>query len=234
VLNISIHPYTIALRGENIMPLPMTRQEARDFRAGTHYGYDPYEKRYLDTIRNFEELPHCIHFYYMGFDGAKEDYRHYFFDNANDAIPYTDVPSIMEKLARNAVLKDYNPPKHGNSFDDIVWRRRCYLAVVMNSDIFSFWEDAAIRFVQKNNSKENMSFFDADDFPIDIAKPGGGTVRRTGFFCINHMKRDSYGHNLLPTDKRYHSFELVFRIGGGQQPWYYDPGGTNQGPPETP
>lgn len=218
------------------MPAPMIDEEVERFLAGAHHGYDPYEKRYLTPTptQNFDVLPHCLHFYYMTFDGAKEDYRHYYYDNGKDPIKYDDVPELMKKLAKNAVLKDYNPPKHGKDFLDIVWRRRCYVAAVIDTDLYKFWNGGGLRFVDKNGGKENKSFFDARDFPITIATATGGTVDRTGFYCINHMKRDDAGANINPQESIFYSYELVFRLGGGTRPWYYDPGGTNQGPPETP
>ena len=217
------------------MPLPMTTQETEAFFEDVHYGYNPYEERYLNGTTNFTTLPHCMHFYYMGFDGAKQDFRHYYHDNGDDPIAYDYVPTLMGKLARNAVFKDYNPPKHGEDFRDIVWRRRSYVAVLMNSPLYKFWNNAGLHFLDKNNGTENFSFFDARDFMLDVPAIGGGMVARSAMFCMNHMKKDAIGNNIDSGQSLFYSYEFVFQLGNmTDQPWRYDPGGTNQGPPETP
>lgn len=215
------------------MPLPMDSQDREAFVNRQHHGFDPYERRYLDQIAGFERLPKCIHFYYMGFDGAKQDFRHYYLSNGKDEIAYSDVPKIIRRLARNAVLKDHNPPKHGIDFKEIIFRSRSYVAVLMDSPFFSVWQNGGLIFRPKNGGMENFSFFDADDIFVDVPA-AAGTISRSAFFCINHMKGDAAGTDLGPSEARFYSFDLVFRLGTLEDPWEYDPGATNQGPPEDP
>jgi len=216
------------------MPLPMTKGEARRFFNKAHHGYDPYEKRYNPTGLNFSYLPHCVHFYYVGFENNIEDIRHYYLDNGKEPIPYDGadgIEEVTEQLAANAARRDHVPPYHGQGFQGIVWRRISYLVFLIDHDLFKYWPDGGIVFNPKNSGTENHSFFDAKNFEVDVPV-GNITKKRSAICLINHMKKDNGGTNLdIPEP---YSFSLVYKVGGSKEPYAHDPGGTNEGPSVPP
>lgn len=214
------------------MPIPLTPEELESFTSGQLHGQDPYEDRLGNGT--FVTVPHCMYFIHVGLDSANvEDVKHYYHDDGSNPILYNDTEALVKKLADNASLKDYVPPQHGAAFLDMVWRRKSYFAFVIDHPLYVVWPDKGIEFNNKGGGLPNHTFFDAKDFSVFVRRLDGTTVQRTAFLCINHMK-DAAGGDLADGAKEFFSFSLLLKFGNFPEPVKYDPGGTNQGPPELP
>jgi hypothetical protein len=196
------------------------------------YGEDPYGAP--PGLANSAILePHCIYFIYVGLDNFKlEDVKHYFYDNGPTPLSFADAQARVEQLASNASMNDSVPPQHGYGFKNMIWRRRSYLAFVIDHPVYTTWPGKAIEFNDKEDAVRNHTFFNGRGFDVSVNKPGG-TVQRSAFMCINYM-RDESGKPLPSDKKERFSFALLLKAGDMNEPWKYDPGGTNQGPPVDP
>ena len=112
---------------------------------------DVYEERLKAPrpLPGFDYVPRCIYFYYVRIDNSgmvRAD--HYFYANgpADDPsqwqpIPYADAVDrngIIRTLALNArpSTRIKNPPKlDSDSFDNVVWNRRSYVAIFFDEGI---------------------------------------------------------------------------------------------------
>lgn len=223
-------------------------------RADKGINHDIYEKRLIKTPKptpGYKYVPRCIYFYYVRFDkNGKVRVDHYFWPPTKPStwkpIPHADVPDIMKKLALNARprTKKKNPKKDkkSNNFEPFPWTRRSYIAV--------FIDEANLRFAKRDDGRSsvvfnteegeaNHSFFDGEDCDLEMPIGNDGTSfdRRSAIYFINHMKgKDGYD---LGDDHESFKFNLNMiatfanssKAGARLQ---FDPGGTNQGPPEQP
>lgn len=193
----------------------------------------------------FRYVPYFIYFYYIKVGGAGGlDVRHYEYHDGpfNSQLPWTeipfaDVPSIIAQLTQDA--RDGVLPS-GQNFRNIVWRRRSYLAFVVDDENWEFQTlaqgRAAIQFNMAKGSTPNHSFFDARDIQISV-----GADQRAAIFMVNHMRSNANGDELgavgQPRSQRF-EFDLCvdagYATGGERIAITLDPGGTNQGPPAQP
>lgn len=217
------------------MPLPMSPEQLARFQQSDLFGHDVYEHRLLDGSPGFTDKPHCMYYYYLGFRDSKlPDVRHYYHDNGTNPIEYLETPTLIEKLTANALRRDGIPPPVGNGFLNLIWRRKSYLAFVMDSEMFQFIRERALHFEEKDNGTPNHSFFDGGDYSFLAPLPGGGAKQMTAFYCINHMKSDEAGTDIPDGVSQPFSFSLIFSVGNLPGPWTYDPGGINTGPAVAP
>jgi hypothetical protein len=215
------------------MPVPLSVEELQNFHGDTLYGEDPYgPPPDIETGAALE--PHCIYFIYVGLDKFQlEDVKHYFYDNGPTPLSSAEAQARVEQLASNASINDSVPPQHGYGFKNMIWRRRSYLAFVIDHPVYTTWPGKAIEFNGKDGALRNHTFFNGRGFNVSVKRPGGITEQRSAFMCINYMRNAS--GDPLPADRpEKFSFALLLRAGNMNEPWKYDPGGTNQGPPVDP
>jgi hypothetical protein len=208
---------------------------------------------------NHQKVPRSIYFYYLSLNSnGGLDVRHYFYPggdhtsttnpvNPNDwpDIPNTDealVP-ILKNLIANARAKGNAYPLLGSGLQGIEWYRKSYFVLFIDEETWSLHQDSAtgqsaVLFVTNQQEGKygtpNHSFFDGRNLTVRMP----GEEPRSGFVCINHMKRDAAGEDLRTNDKQVYVFKLFFNVEfvTGETPLtvIFDPDGTNLGPPLGP
>lgn len=221
-----------------------------DTSKGTNHSV--YEKRLTKTPKptpGYTYVPHCIYFYYVRFDtNGKVRVDHYLWPPTKPdkwtPIPHAAVPGIMEALIVNARprTKKKKPKKlDSNNFDPVPWSRKSYVAIFIDEANWRFSKEGDGRPSVVFNTDEgaaNHSFFDAVDVLFDV--PIYGTKdsdRRSGIYFVNHMKGmdgedigddvETFKFNL----NLIAGFANTSQVGARLQ---FDPGGSNEGPPEQP
>lgn len=221
-----------------------------DTSKGTNHSV--YEKRLTKTPHptpGYTYVPCCIYFYYVRFDrDGRVRVDHYLWPPTKPSkwipIPHSAVPKIMDDLILNARprTKKKNPKKlKSNNFNPVPWARKSYVAIFVDEANWRFSRESDGRPSVLFNTDEgsaNHSFFDAVDvvFEVPIGE-SGAFDRRSGIYFINHMKGldgedlgddlESFKFNLNLTAE----FANTSKVGARLQ---FDPGGTNQGPPQQP
>lgn len=213
--------------------------------------HDVYEKRLTKTPHptpGYDYVPYCIYFYYVRFDeNGKVRVDHYFWPPTSPdkwtPIPHDKVPKIMKKLAINGrPRKKKDPPKDkSNNFDPFPWKRKSYVAIFIDEADWRFSKNDDGRPSIIFNTEEgeaNHCFFDADDCYFDMPiKNTKKTDRRWGVYFVNHMKgKDGYDVGDEPEKFKF-NLNLVATYSNSSAAGarlQFDPGGTNQGPPEQP
>jgi hypothetical protein len=215
--------------------------------------HDVYDKRLIATppTPGFDQDPQCIFFYYVRIDGngmVRAD--HYFYCERQTGggcspIPHADVPGILYNLALNArpstTVK--NPPKlPDNSFERIEWKHKSYMAIFFDEANWAFHRrnggKPSVAFNTDGGATPNHSFFDAADVELDMPnRRTGGTDKRSAIYLVNHMKGED-GQDLGAVREVY-KFDMFLeaKYAESQAPAMtviFDPGGTNQGPPQPP
>jgi hypothetical protein len=210
----------------------------RSSTSSTHH--DAYEAKLGQP--NFDKKPHTMYFYYLDWlDNGLLDVRHYKHFNGDLPIEAADLPRLLHILARNAIDGGSAPPSAGRFFEDIEWDTKSYIAFMMRSDLWKLRKGVAIAF--DPGRRKNQSFFDAQDFDIDISAAGNGSEVASAVCCVDHLKRTDAGDDLGtdaaghpgPKEKQTFKFSLAFDI--SYMPGKVitiDPDGTNVGPPLPP
>lgn len=197
--------------------------------------------------------PHCVYFYYVRFDhnGALRVDHYFYIDGPVDdpsewkQIDYDDMPDIIAKLARNGRPDTYkDPPKlPQHNFENIVWKRRCYIAIFVDEANWKLHKRAngagAIVFNTDKGSTPNSSFFDAADIEIDMSDTGDGSDMRSAIYFVNHLTCETGGSVGHEQNRSEYIFDVYFDVAFADpaaEPAkiVFDPGGTNQGPPQQP
>jgi hypothetical protein len=220
---------------------------------------DVYDKRLTadPPPPGFDYIPRCMYFYYVRIDASgMVRVDHYFYPNgpADDPgqwrpIPYaeaTDPGGIVKRLALNArpSMRVKNPPKlDSDSFENVVWTRRSYVAIFFDEGNWAFHRRIgnrpSVAFNVSEGHKPNRSFFDAADLIVDMPnRRTGGTDNRTAIVFVNHMKDGDNDGDLGGRADTY-KFDMYLlakyaRSGAPAMTVIFDPGGTNQGPPLDP
>jgi hypothetical protein len=153
------------------------------------------------------------------------------------------LPDLLRDLTLNARNKDYSPPAIGSFWNDIVWRRRSYVAFVIDEPAFQFrkYKDGGGIFFDPSK-QNNHSFFDAKDTDVDVSTAHDGSAKISGVYCINHMKGDDQkwddlGNGLPPGKTAAQSYKFSLGYEAVTNPgkiMTFDPDGTNVGPPPPP
>jgi hypothetical protein len=214
---------------------------------------------------NFTDVPCCIYFYYIRVNtNGRLFVTHHFYPGGNPNDP-TNPPNsadwhaiardpqqltpILEMLAQDARplgAKAY--PPIGDSFDQIRWRRKSYIALFIDEASWTLAPKDGVTFITDYKGgvagTPNHSFFDALDLPLTMPirrpKPGGPyTDQRSALVFINHMKADDAGNDLTYNDppQLFHfliTFNVAFQNGVKGMTVIFDPDGTNEGPPLPP
>ena len=222
--------------------------------AGGQTNHDIYEKRLTANpiIRKFEAVPHCVYFYYVRIDNSgKIRVDHYLYvkrdsSGASEEIPHGDVPDILRALALNArpstATKD--PPKlNTNNFAKIPWKYRSYIAIFFDEANWAFEKRAnglAAVVFDPALGQPNNSFFDGKDVHLDMPnRRTGRTDKRTAVYFINHVKKNSDGDDMDSGQEQNFKFDMWLTAQFAETSATgmrinFDPGGTNQGPPQDP
>ncbi len=218
-----------------------------------------YDQRLLDsTFPNHQYVPHCIYFFYIRVNGngaLKVDHYFYFKGPPDDPmkwekLEYNDVinvEGIIKQLALNARPSGVkNPaPLPDHNFANIILRRKSYVVFFLDEANWAFHKQSGGRFAMafnegKSGNQPNHSFFDGHD--LEIQMPIFGTQdedTRTGVLLVNHMKSDAVGTDLVMGEEPEFAFDMYFDVefadpSSQRLTVIFDPGGTNQGPPEIP
>jgi hypothetical protein len=172
----------------------------------------------------YDLTPYCMYFYYDGVPATSGGprIRHYY-HQSDDPIEDGQLKDLITSLAKEARLP--STPFIGSDWLYMYWNRICYIAILVDRPSFLLKKKNALRFTRKNGGHVNHTFFDAQDFDIDL-----GTDKRTAVCFINHMKKDQSGA-LLIQGHQYFNFEFPV---GSKYLLYADSGGTNMGPPVPP
>lgn len=235
------------------------RQDEIALRTGAP-NHDVYERRLAAGIPGFTAVPHSMHFYYMRIDrDGRLRVAHYTYVDGNPADPDTWQPieysearlrPLVETLARNARPSGLkNPPRDPEeNFQNIVWRRKSYIAIFLDEAHWKFHkypaQDSAVVFItEPKNGKtgtQNHSFFDAMDLELDMPINGGpATDKRSAIVFVNHMKGDEQGNDIGDGVEQFFQFKMFLDAAfatGQAVPMtvIFDPDGTNMGPPIGP
>ena len=221
--------------------------------AGLQVGtnHDVYDKRLKmpNPWPPFDYVPHYIYFYHIRLsENANLLVDHYEYrdgpdpDNPVDlaAIPYDRVPAIVKRLTEDAKSNLRQPT--GSDFVDIKWKRRSYVAFVLDEPNWTFHKRDADRcsivFNLAKDSSPNQSFFDAEDLDLLIRNPDTGEDEPcSGVYMINHMTKDAEGNPVGDPGQEFFFDMYVdakYARTNGKMTVILDPGGTNQGPPQQP
>jgi len=225
--------------------------------------YDVYKRRLkTDPSGNFQYTPYWAYFYYIYFDNVgRLKIRHYTYSETPPGdglgeIEYseTKLTAIAQDLAQNArrgildKLRE-NPEKDGENFENVVWNKKSYVIFFVDQPGWIFHdEDVKEPGVAFSAATPNHSFYDAMRLTVPMAKiDPTDDGSRTAIVLVNHMKHDDDGHDLEghPTPvydpKRRQKFEFALALDvhfanstAAPVMVTIDPGGTNQGPPESP
>lgn len=198
---------------------------------------DPYKARRKET--KFRKKPYCVYFYHVGAkdpDTGRRPVKYYYYSEPN-AISRGEFERIAVELGVNARREPGAPPSHGSEPDQEIWIRKSYIMILVDDPTARF--GTPMLKVEQTESANggvtypNHSFYDAEEFRVELPSPDGGTETCQVVVCTNHMKRDVEGNDQLPKDLQHYKFTLNFDPpeGPGFLP---DSGGTNQGGPIPP
>ena len=207
-----------------------------------------------DHYPNHQAVPRSIYFYYVRINTTGDLYvRHYFYPGGGHNDPQNptnpaDWPEIrnddqvlvpiVQDLVANARVNGTKYPLVGSEFLDIRWRRKSYVILFIDEGNWSVHTGSsgnpAVLFITTGGGTPNHSFFDGRN--LDIPMPEGDV--RSAFSCINHMKRNDAGDDLLATDDQFFQFKIFFDVkfasGARALTVIFDPDGNNSGPPIGP
>jgi hypothetical protein len=194
----------------------------------------------------------------MGDQGPIEA-RHYYYSHGEKKLRFRSVKRIIRELGLNARSDKETPhsgvpPIHGTAFQDIYWRRKSYLVILIDykngAKKWGLEKLNALTFIPDTTLgyEENHSFFDGRDYEVDLSDRKDGSEMRAAICCINHLTKNdqgddlSYENNKLGTQgfKLHINFDPPFvetsKAHGRSDVviMYPDSGGTNMGPPVPP
>jgi hypothetical protein len=218
--------------------------------------YPVSERRLGDPqFPNHQRAPCSIYFYYVRINTTGDLYvRHYFYPGGNHedvnnpadpatwpAIPNDDqvIIPILQDLVANARANGARFPLVDADFQNIRWHRKSYVVLFIDEENWTMHRGStgnpAFLFITTGGGTPNHSFFDGRN--VDIPMPQGASAR-SAFLCINHMKRDAAGNDLLPGDDQFFQFKVFFDVkftsGSRALTVIFDPDGNNLGPPIPP
>lgn len=253
----------------------VARQDDAATQAGVR-NHKVTDRRYAAGTPHYTDLPCCMYFYYVRVNSdGKLLVSHYFHprgnpdDEDNPGDPTTWPPivydakdpvvlkNLITKLALNARPLDgrseRDPPKRGDNFKNLYWRRKSYIVIFMDEVNWKLHEldkdNPSIVFITDPKDGvtglANHTFFDALELsitmPIKHPKPDGPrTDERSAIVFINHMKADDNGRDLDDwDDPQKFQFKIIFRVAyvdgtDDGMTVIFDPDGTNEGPPIGP
>lgn len=129
--------------------------------------------------------------------------------------------------------------KIGENLVDLVWKKPCFLYLILDSDSADFIDDefpehdplffVARKPVLGSNPAEYLEYDENASFYNGTVLPVGG---RSAFRCVNYMK-DENGNDIKFPKQRFYGFEIRYLspIGNNRVVQVIDPDGQNQGPP---
>jgi hypothetical protein len=218
-----------------------------------------YDQKLKKDKPKFRYKPRCMYFYYVRLEPEGTlTVRHYFWPNVDPLKPdewqpieVGDLREIVTKRAQNARDEGQDPPVDpppSINFSNIVWRHKSYVVIFIDEDKWTLHKKQnkkpPVVFNLKEGSTPNHTFYDADDFDVDMPVPGYAAkkMKCSVVYFINHMKREG-GDDLEEDDgpngdgREFYHFDLFFEVATTQgtnasMTVIIDPTGTNQGPPE--
>ncbi|MEO1046111.1 MAG: hypothetical protein AAFX04_11780 [Pseudomonadota bacterium] len=194
--------------------------------------------------------PKVLFLYYIYMDEFNNMIvRHFIFDEGRPIAPGYDLDKCIDFTvisAENAIFHPDDPLLDGVfasrevNFENIVFKEKCYVALVLGNPNWRFHSElngkSAIKFVYEdelgNFYGPNNHFRDGKDILVDLSQHGAGDYR-SGFCMINHIV-DGPG----PISKfKFDIFvNILFGVGGkgsAEKTIIIDPTGENQGPPPS-
>lgn len=210
--------------------------------------HDVYDTRLHNP--KYDVVPWIIYFYYIAFDHQGQPVIRHYFHNEQKEIPQDQIKDKIKDLAMRARKSDPTLRIIGYDFHKIEWKHKSYIAIFMDSPYWkilprdSHPDRSAVVFNTKKNGGPNNSFFDAEDFTVDVGEDGIVETRSAVYF-INHMKKSEFGDDIgydqngkdVPQSAPY-SFDVYFDVArsehGPSSIFIIDPDGTNMGPPLGP
>ena len=198
--------------------------------------HHPYKTK-RDKGHYIERKPYCIYYYHVtDITRGAWKVRHYYVSDNGD-IRRQNLKDRARELGRNGKRNGHAPPKYGDDLADIVWERISYIMFLFDIPGAKLRRNnQAIEVYHKDdhgNKKDNHSFFDADEFTVDLSDNEDGSYERDVVFCTNYLQKDMNGGKLPDRGKgQYFAFNFYFEpdsIGGGSGLRQPDSGGTNQG-----
>jgi hypothetical protein len=237
-------------------PLSLAAAQARVARltaAPNHSMFElaPFEKR---------GKPHCLYLYYITNITRRRNtvyfqMKVYYHDNGGKRLGRRKVKKLAPKLVLNARRdcltntttqkaepKGYCPPLCGTKFDDVKWRRKSYILVVVDDPHWWLARHAGNKvdpiLVNAHSKTCNHNFFGAFEWSVEMphnAPSGSFDHHRTAAVAFrNHMVRDEAGSELGDEEQEF-SFDInVENQRGDFLPVPIDPDGSNLGPPLGP
>lgn len=183
-------------------------------------------------VRNYEP---CIYLYYLKFGTTgtkpKSITVHYFFDPASNILIEDKIRDLALSIYKLGVR---DPTCYGDSFSDMVRRRKGYFVIVVEDE--------------RNRKLSMLTFDDRIDFDFKpenfgkhtFEKPKYMEVKTTSVnlqiaYCFNRMKSKKlsrYDKDLEVGERENFGYSLQFDNEKGAG--YSDSGGTNLGPPVPP
>ncbi len=189
----------------------------------------------------FDKHPFSMSFYYIKVNADQSwQSTHYFYDQNTD-IEEEHLDLVLPYLADNAIKGKNIPPKHGENFREVIWRRKSFIAFVVDSADFKL-KDGEEGLIVEHQSHPNHTFFDARYIDTGNWEDSAGNLLNnlSCILCINHMKGNKYGQDIGEREEKvYFSLQLESRGAAAQgrglaAEFSIDSGGTNTGPPVSP
>lgn len=203
--------------------------------------HHPYKMK--RTRPQYSAKPYCIYYYHVT-DITTEPWKlkHYYLSDNGD-IRRGDLERLARSLGRNAMkIHGTPPPMRNEDFEDVYWTRISYIMFLFDIPGVSLQHNRALEIEYLDGSgrrRPNHTFFDADDFTVDLSDNGDGAHERPVVYCVNHLQKDTRGGRLEEDETQYFIFNFNFEGNVvGVRPIIRLPnsGGTNQGggvpPPE--
>jgi hypothetical protein len=195
--------------------------------------YDRYRDR--NPRREPGKIPACLYLYHIGpFENHRRRVRHYYYNGDGEPLNPERVRELVVQLTQNARRPEPEqaPPPIGGDWQYVVWSRKSYVAIVIDDPTVRFVEGDAIRFKLQGGYLPNHSFYDAQDWTVDVPSAPGPSSECSIVLFVNHITGE--GLEDLPAEAERFRFDLNTIPPLRDDIRYPDSGGTNMGPPVPP
>lgn len=218
----------------------MTRTKEENDEKIVTLARNPYKDAYKEKRHDdkFNKQPWSAYFYYVYRKQGENEYRvrQYYYASLHDEIERHELRMLITNLGTNArkPIDQQHPKPLRDDWKEMKWTRKSYLIFIIDVPGYQFVHDEAIVFDYdiSGTRYDNHTFFDAKDFnDIRLPSGNGGTDEVAAAFCVNHMKRNEVGDDLVTGDIHPFHFEFNPQLRRRIVP---DDGGLNLGPPVPP
>jgi len=209
-----------------------------------------YKHKLKDGLANFLYVPRYVYFYYLRIEsnGKLNITKHDWVDgDINNKKTWKKIPpdkNKLESIIRSRATFARSAQGLETGFGH-TWQHKSYIVIFVDESSWQLHKNGAnkapVIFNTSKGGKDNHTFFDAEDFDIDMPDPEnpGHMMTCTAVSMINHMKKEGTEKDLTGADpKELFHFDLFFEVesshGPSKMTVIIDPTGTNQGPPVDP